>query len=109
MTDEINMENKTPINSEEINQRLSQLFGEDIANGFERTSCRMPIPRSSCRFTVLQFELCIVVSVLFHYLTTDKEINCPLAIADLLQRDADSAIFVKLRLTYGKALRFKRV
>jgi len=38
MTDEINVENKTPINSEKINQRLSQLFGEDIANAFEGTS-----------------------------------------------------------------------
>ena len=39
---------------------------------------------------------------------TEEEVNCPLAIADLLQRDADSAIFVKLGLTYGKALRFEQ-
>ena len=41
-------------------------------------------------------------------MTTDEEINCHLAIADLLERDADSKIFAKLGLTYGKALRFKR-
>ena len=39
---------------------------------------------------------------------TEEEANCPLAIADLLKRDADSPIFVKLGLTYGKALRFKQ-
>ena len=29
-----------------------------------------------------------------------EEVNCPLAIADLLQKDADSPIFVKLGLNY---------
>jgi len=38
-------------------------------------------------------------------LNTEEEINCPLAIADLLRREVDSAMFVKLGLTYGKALR----
>lgn len=41
-------------------------------------------------------------------LNTEEEINCPLGIADLLRREADSAIFVKLGLTYGKALLFRR-
>jgi len=41
-------------------------------------------------------------------LNTGEEINCPLGIADLLRREADSAIFVKLGLTYGKALLFRR-
>lgn len=37
-----------------------------------------------------------------------EEVNCPLAIADLLQKDADSPIFVKLGLNYEKALQFKQ-
>jgi len=39
---------------------------------------------------------------------TEEEVNCSLAIADLLQRDADSPIFVKLGLNYRNALRFKQ-
>ena len=35
MNEEINVENKTLISSEEINQKLSQLFGQDIAKAFE--------------------------------------------------------------------------
>jgi len=42
------------------------------------------------------------------YWNTEKEINCPLGIANLLRRESDSAIFVKLGLTYGKALLFRR-
>jgi len=47
-------------------------------------------------------------SFLTIYLNAEEEIECPLAIADLLRREADSTIFVKLGLTYGKALLFRR-
>ena len=39
----------------------------------------------------------------------EEDIDCQLGIADLLDRDADSPIFVKLGLSYGKVLRFKQV
>ena len=35
MNEEINVENKTLISSEEINQKLIQLFDKDIAKAFE--------------------------------------------------------------------------
>jgi len=35
MNEEINVEDKTPISSGEINQKLSQLFDQGIAKAFE--------------------------------------------------------------------------
>ena len=100
MAEELNGDDlESPITSEEIKKIILQLFGEEIAKAFEGKS-------AETFFRNKLFE--INCSCLFYYLTTDEEINCPLAITDLLERDADSQIFIKLGLTYGKALRFKR-
>ncbi|XP_048585017.1 uncharacterized protein LOC125567953 [Nematostella vectensis] len=39
----------------------------------------------------------------------DEGITCPEAIVDLLSKDADAPIYSKVGLTYGKALKFKRI
>ena len=106
---EANAENKTAVSltsAEEVNQKLSQLFGEEIAKGFEGkpwiADCRART-RGRNEFYSLTFSSFSTI-----YLNTEEEINCPLGISDLLRREADSAIFVKLGLTYGKALLFRR-
>ena len=108
---EANAENKTAVSltsAEEINQKLSQLFGEEIAKAFEGkpwiAHCR--VQSYAWSEWIVQYSLTFSFSTI--YLNTEEEINCPLGISDLLRREADSAIFVKLGLTYGKALLFRR-
>ena len=75
---ETNTENKTAeslTTAEEINLKLSQLLGKEIAKVFEGNP------------SIVECRACTSFSAI--YSTTEEEINCPLGIADLLRREAD--------------------